>query len=184
MTVIDAPRPPTAARRRDRLDEPARRRPVHDARWALAPEGTDPRVVAWVEKMAHLTTPDTVVWCDGSRREQDELLRGLVASGTLTRLNAEHRPYSFLARSHPDDVARVESRTFICSKNEADAGPTQQLGRADEDARDPRGPVRRARCAAAPCTSCRSRWARSAARSPGSACRSPTRPTSSSAWAS
>src|SRR4051794_12893219 len=82
--------------------------PVHDAGWALPPEGTDPRVVAWVEKMAHLTTPDTVVWCDGSRREHDELLRLMVSRGTLTRLNAEHRPYSFLARSHPDDVARVE----------------------------------------------------------------------------
>jgi phosphoenolpyruvate carboxykinase (GTP) len=98
--------------------------PVHDASWALPPEGADPRVVAWVEKMAHLTTPDTVVWVDGSRREQDELLRLLVANGTVTQLNAEHRPYSFLARSHPDDVARVESRTFICSEKEDDAGPT------------------------------------------------------------
>src|SRR4051812_43149966 len=79
--------------------------PVHDSSWALAPEGTDPRVIAWVEQMAHLTPPDTVVWCDGSRREQDELLRGMVERGTVTRLNAEHRPYSFLARSHPDDVA-------------------------------------------------------------------------------
>jgi len=97
--------------------------PVHDASWALAPEGTDPRVVEWVEKIAPLTPPDTVVWCDGSRREQDELLRKMVASGTLIRLNAEHRPYSFLARSHPDDVARVESRTFVCSEKEEDAGP-------------------------------------------------------------
>ena len=73
--------------------------PVHDASWALPPEGADPRVVAWVERMAHLTTPDTVVWVDGSRREQDELLRLMVANGTVTQLNAEHRPYSFLARS-------------------------------------------------------------------------------------
>ena len=98
--------------------------PVHDSSWALAPEGTDQRVIDWVEKMAHLTTPDTVVWCDGSRREQDELLRLLVDNQTLTRLNAEHRPYSFLARSHPEDVARVESRTFICSAKKADAGPS------------------------------------------------------------
>ena len=98
--------------------------PLHDATWALPPEGTDPRVVAWVEKMAHLTTPDTVVWCDGSRREADELIRGMVERGTLLRLNADLRPYSFLARSNPDDVARVESRTFICTTDEADAGPT------------------------------------------------------------
>ncbi len=80
--------------------------PVHDSTWALPPEGTDPRVIAWIEKMAHLTTPDTVVWCDGSRREADELIRGMVDQGTLIRLNADHRPYSFLARSNPDDVAR------------------------------------------------------------------------------
>ncbi len=98
--------------------------PVHDSSWALPPEGADPRVIAWVEKMAHLTTPDTVVWVDGSRREQDELLRLMVANDTVTQLNAEHRPYSFLARSHPDDVARVEARTFICSEREEDAGPT------------------------------------------------------------
>ena len=104
--------------------EPEVVEPVHDASWALPPEGTDPRVVAWVEQMAHLTTPDTVVWCDGSRREADELIRGMVDRGTLLRVNADLRPYSFLARSHPDDVARVESRTFICSQDEADAGPT------------------------------------------------------------
>jgi len=104
----------------DIVDENA----VLDASRALPPEGTDPRVVAWVEEMAHLTTPDTVVWCDGSRHEADALIRDMVAQGTLLKLNAELRPYSFLARSHPDDVARVESRTFICSASEEDAGPT------------------------------------------------------------
>ncbi len=124
MTLIEHTGSSAAARasgaRTLNLDAP----PVHDASWALAPEGADPRVVAWVEEMAHLTTPDTVVWVDGSRREQDDLLRLLVATGTVQQLNPEHRPYSFLARSDPDDVARVESRTFICSRREADAGPT------------------------------------------------------------
>ncbi|MEO8527766.1 MAG: phosphoenolpyruvate carboxykinase (GTP) [Pseudolysinimonas sp.] len=89
-----------------------------------APGGTDPRVVAWVDEMAELTRPDDIVWCDGSRREADGLIREMVARGTLIRLNADSRPYSFLARSHPDDVARVESRTFICSTTQEDAGPT------------------------------------------------------------
>ena len=89
-----------------------------------APLGVDPRVEAWVGRMAQLTEPDAIVWCDGSQRERDHLIRRMVADGTLLRLNAEHRPYSFLARSDPDDVARVEARTFICSVDEEDAGPT------------------------------------------------------------
>lgn len=88
------------------------------------PAIADERIVAWVARMATLTKPDAIVWCDGSQSEWDRITRLLVADGTLTRLNAEHRPYSFLARSHPSDVARVESRTFICSVDEDGAGPT------------------------------------------------------------
>ncbi|MEP6843340.1 MAG: phosphoenolpyruvate carboxykinase (GTP), partial [Pseudolysinimonas sp.] len=93
-------------------------------RQQVTPQNADPRVVAWVDQMAALTTPDAVVWINGSRAEQDELLRRLVDAGTIIQLNPEHRPYSFLARSNPDDVARVESRTFICSEKESDAGPS------------------------------------------------------------
>ncbi|MFW8744719.1 phosphoenolpyruvate carboxykinase (GTP), partial [Mesorhizobium japonicum] len=81
-------------------------------------------VTEWVAEVAKVTQPDSVVWIDGSRAEQDALIKGMVTAGTLLQINPDHRPYSFVARSHPDDVARVESRTFICSTDEADAGPT------------------------------------------------------------
>jgi len=88
------------------------------------PAGADRRIVDWVEKMAALATPDAVVWCDGSRAERDRLTKKLVDSGTLVQLNAELRPYSFLARGDASDVARVESRTFICTEDPEDSGPT------------------------------------------------------------
>ncbi|MBH0010278.1 phosphoenolpyruvate carboxykinase (GTP) [Salinibacterium sp. SWN1162] len=89
-----------------------------------APDGTNQSVINWVEEIAALTQPDEVVWCNGSPAEADELAELMIEAGTLTRLNDEYRPHSFLARSDPSDVARVESRTFICSVNESDAGPS------------------------------------------------------------
>ncbi|MFN4002832.1 phosphoenolpyruvate carboxykinase (GTP) [Microcella sp.] len=108
MTLLDRTSIPTAPAAATATEAP--RRPAE--------------VAVWVSEIAALLEPAEVRWVDGSTRERHELLQLLVSTGTIEQLNPDLRPYSFLARSAESDVARLESRTFICTENEADAGPT------------------------------------------------------------
>jgi phosphoenolpyruvate carboxykinase (GTP) len=89
-------------------------------------------ILSWVNEIAELTEPDRVHWCTGSDEEWTELTDFLVERGTFTRLNPDIKPNSFWARTDPSDVARVENRTFICSREEKDAGPTNNWMDPDE----------------------------------------------------
>jgi phosphoenolpyruvate carboxykinase (GTP) len=93
------------------------------------PPTSNKKIIAWVTEMTALCRPDSIHWCDGSEQEYQALCDLMVARGTCIRLNEKLRPNSYLARSHPSDVARIEDRTFICAKTRDEAGPTNH--RAD-----------------------------------------------------
>jgi phosphoenolpyruvate carboxykinase (GTP) len=97
---------------------------VSESAVAAAAPTKHAKLVSWVQEIADLTKPDSIHWCDGSAEEYDSLAQQLIDAGTFERLDEAKRPNSYLARSSPSDVARVEDRTFICSEDEHDAGPT------------------------------------------------------------
>src|ERR1700722_19265840 len=85
---------------------------------------TNPAALAWIEQKVKLCEPDRVFWCDGSEREKELLTADAVAQGVLIKLNQEKLPGCYYHRSNPNDVARVEQCTYICSESPRDAGPT------------------------------------------------------------
>ena len=97
-----------------------------------APATTLPALEAWVAEVAALTQPDAIHWCDGSDEENEALIAKMLTDGTLLKLNERTHPGSYLHRSHPDDVARVEHLTFVCSRNRDDAGPNNPWMAPDE----------------------------------------------------
>ena len=130
-------------------------------------------LLAWVQEVAELTQPDRVVFADGSDEENARLCEQLEAAGTFKRLDDKKKPNSYLALSDPSDVARVESRTFICTEREIDAGPTNNW----MDPAEMRGimtDLYRGSMRGRTMWWCRSAWARSAPKIPSSASRSPT----------
>jgi phosphoenolpyruvate carboxykinase (GTP) len=123
-------------RHRDRERDDDRMTADTAARSASASDQTPPtthaRLLAWVDEVAELTQPDAVHWCDGSEAEWNELTEQLVDAGTFVRLDPAKKPNSFWCASDPSDVARVEGRTYICSREQEDSGPTNNWMDPDE----------------------------------------------------